>query len=102
MGQTRTSADVCSTTGSPPEADMTGSPSDVAFVPKGDMTRVCLADDYLLLASAFETSRAHSMKRSTTGLSVRFFRVMIVTIHVAAGKPIDNAFREQKRATDLG
>ena len=32
-GQTRTSVDVCDTTGSPPEADMTGSPRDVAEVP---------------------------------------------------------------------
>jgi len=30
LGQTRTSADVCDTTASPPEADMTGSPGDVA------------------------------------------------------------------------
>jgi len=32
-GQTRTSAHVCGTTASPPEADVTGSPSDVAEVP---------------------------------------------------------------------
>jgi len=34
MGLTRTSADVCDTTASPPGADMRGSPSDVAEVPK--------------------------------------------------------------------
>jgi len=33
MGQTPTSADVCSTTASPSKADMLGSPSDVAEVP---------------------------------------------------------------------
>ena len=33
IGQTRTSADVCGTTSSPLEADMTGSPSDVVEVP---------------------------------------------------------------------
>jgi len=33
MGQTRTSGDVCHATASPPEADMTGSPRDVAEVP---------------------------------------------------------------------
>ena len=37
MGQTRTSAQVCDTTASPPEADMTGSLGDVAEVPKGDI-----------------------------------------------------------------
>ena len=37
MSQTRTSAHVCDTTASPPEADMTGSPRDVAEVPFPDM-----------------------------------------------------------------
>jgi len=32
LGQTLTSADACGTTASPPEADMPGSPSDVAEV----------------------------------------------------------------------
>src|SRR5262249_48815593 len=36
QGQTRTSADVCHTTASPSEADMPGSPSDVAEVPSAD------------------------------------------------------------------
>jgi hypothetical protein len=37
LGQTLTSADVCDTTASPPKADMTGSPSDVAEGPQADM-----------------------------------------------------------------
>jgi len=36
-GQTRTSADVCDTTASPPEADMPDSPRDVAEGPRGDI-----------------------------------------------------------------
>jgi hypothetical protein len=32
------------------------------------------------------TSRAHSMKRSTTGLNVRFFNVMIPTGVVRSGR----------------
>ena len=34
LGQTRTSADVCGTTASPPEADISGLPSDVAEGPQ--------------------------------------------------------------------
>src|SRR5262245_24208803 len=41
MGHTRTSADVCNTTASPPEADMTGSPSDVAEGPKAGIASGC-------------------------------------------------------------
>ena len=37
MGQTRTSADVCDTTASPPEADMTELPRDVAEMPIPDI-----------------------------------------------------------------
>src|SRR5262245_27856676 len=37
LGQTRTSADVCGTTASPSEADIPGSPSDVAEVPGTDI-----------------------------------------------------------------
>jgi hypothetical protein len=33
----------------------------------------------------FATSRAHAMKRSTTGLKVRFFKVKIVTGHGRIG-----------------
>src|SRR5262245_23823547 len=38
LGHTRTSADVCGTTASLPEADMTGSPRDVAEVPLADVS----------------------------------------------------------------
>ena len=54
-----------------------------------------------LLIIDFETSRAHSMKRSTTGLSVRFFSVTIVTGHGRTGKSTGNTF-ELNRTTDLG
>jgi len=37
MGHTRKSADVCDTTASLPEADLTGSPRDVAEGPKTDI-----------------------------------------------------------------
>ena len=50
----------------------------------------------------FATSRAHSMKRSTTGLNVRFFSVTIVTAHGRTGKSTGNTFSELKCATDLG
>src|SRR5215471_12768237 len=36
--QTRTSTDVCDTTASPPQADITASPCDVADVPGPDLT----------------------------------------------------------------
>src|SRR5262249_4556006 len=39
VGQTRSSADVCVTTASPSEADMTESPSDVAEVPISNTPR---------------------------------------------------------------
>src|SRR5262245_14107103 len=39
LGQTRTSADVCSTTATPPIADMPGSPSDVAEGPNSDIRK---------------------------------------------------------------
>src|SRR6185369_14984109 len=54
-----------------------------------------------LFAKSLTTSRAHSMKRSTTGLRVRFFRVTILTGHGRAGSLIGSVFSEQKRATDL-
>src|SRR5215510_14069743 len=50
----------------------------------------------------FATSRAHSMKRSTTGLSVRCFSVTIVTAHGRTGKSTGNTFSELKCVTDLG
>jgi hypothetical protein len=46
--------------------------------PTGDMTPLP-TDAHFLVANAFEASRAQSMKRPTTGLKVRFFKVMIVT-----------------------
>src|SRR6266581_7302840 len=39
----------------------------------------------------FVTSRAHSMKRSTTGLRVRFFTVTIATGHGRKGKSVCNS-----------
>ena len=50
----------------------------------------------------FATSWAHSMKRSTTGLNVRFFSVTIVTAHGRTGKSTGNTFSELKCATDFG
>ena len=55
-----------------------------------------------LLIIDFVTSRAHSMKRSTTGLNVRFFSVTIVTAHGWTGQSTGNTFSELKCATDLG
>src|SRR5262245_51018263 len=61
---------------------------------------------YFLLANAFETSRAHSMKRSTTGLKVRFFNVMIVTSHGRVGTSTGNIFKRYSalswRSRDFG
>jgi hypothetical protein len=39
-----------------------------------------------VFAKGFVTSRAHSMKRSTTGLRVRFFSVKTTTRNGRAGK----------------
>jgi hypothetical protein len=52
--------------------------------------------------NGFATSRAHSMKRSTTGLTVRFFRVAMATVHGRTGNLTGSTFSAQKRATDLG
>ena len=41
----------------------------------------------------FATSRAHSMKRSATGFSVRFFAETITTDHGGVGKSIGSSFR---------
>src|ERR1700731_4425195 len=48
------------------------------------------------------TSRAHSMKRSTTGLRVRFFSVTVLTGHGRTGKSTGNTLSDLKYATDLG
>jgi len=52
------------------------------------------------------TSRAHTMKRSTIGLNVRFLRVMIVTGQARRGKSTLKAFNEKRspynRRTDFG
>src|SRR5215510_7268902 len=56
MGQTLTSADVCGTTASPSEADMTRSPLDVAEVPTADScsaARTALAIPPLLPSPEF-------------------------------------------------
>jgi len=50
------------------------------------------AAGYLPLAIDFATSCAHSMKRSTTGLNVRFFNVTIATGHGRAGRSTGNTF----------
>jgi hypothetical protein len=46
------------------------------------------------LAKDFATSRAHSIKRSTSGLNVRFFSVTIVTGHGRTGKSTGKRFNE--------
>src|SRR5215510_15052454 len=46
-GHTRTSANVCSTTASPPKAEMPGSPSEVAEGPEADESRTSCASESL-------------------------------------------------------
>jgi hypothetical protein len=53
-------------------------------------------------ANVFATSRAHSMKRSTTGLKVRFFRVVITTGHGRTGKSTGNTLSELWTTPDRG
>ena len=48
---------------------------------------------YLPPANDFATSWAHSMKRSTTGLKVRFFRVKITTSHGHDGISTGSIFK---------
>src|SRR5438132_7052681 len=48
------------------------------------------------------TSRAHSMKRSTIGLRVRFLSVTMLTGHGRDGKSTGNTLSDLKYATDLG
>src|SRR6266481_9243936 len=55
--------------------------------------------DALAFGSApidFTTSRAHSMKRSTTGLNVRFFNMTIATGHGGIGISIGSRFRKKR------
>jgi hypothetical protein len=52
-------------------------------------------------ASGFAISRAHCMKRSTTGLMVLFFNVRIDSGHGRIGKFTGNTFSECRTATDL-
>jgi hypothetical protein len=51
LGQTRTSADVCGTTASPPKADMPGSSSDVAEGPIA--STVLYAAEAIVIVAAF-------------------------------------------------
>jgi hypothetical protein len=52
------------------------------------------------------TSRAHSIKRSTTGLGVRFFNVKTVTGHDHGGSSTGNGFSPYRlsslRIADMG
>ena len=48
------------------------------------------------------TSRAHSMKRSTVGLSVLFLRVTMLTGHGRTGKSTGSTLSGLKYATDRG
>ena len=50
----------------------------------------------------FATSRVHSMKRATTGLSVRFLSVTTLTGHGWAGKSTGSTLSELKCTTDFG
>src|SRR6266446_831861 len=57
--------------------------------------------DALAFGSApidFTTSRAHSMKRSTTGLKFRFFNMTIATGHGGIGISIGSRFRKKRSA----
>ena len=60
----------------------------------------------LFVAIDLATSRAHSMKRSTTGLKVRFFNVKIATGHGRMGMSTANSFNACRsspwRSTDFG
>src|SRR5262252_7309723 len=53
LGQTWTSADVCGTTASPPEADMTESLRDVAGVPSADIQRICQLCQLLVCSNVY-------------------------------------------------
>src|SRR5262245_35470337 len=73
-------------TASPPEADMTGSPGDVAEVPVADISTAKIhapcrrrAGTDLPVAIDFAIARAQSTKSCATGVRVRFFNVTIPT-----------------------
>jgi len=72
-GQTRTSADVCDTTASPPEADMTGSPSDVAEVPHPDSCTAANSACYSITSSA----RASSVGGISMPSDLAVFRLIV-------------------------
>ena len=61
---------------------------------------------YFLFAIDFATSRAHSMKRSTTGLRVRFFNVKIATGQGRIGMSTASSFNVCRsspwRSSDFG
>jgi hypothetical protein len=54
------------------------------------------------LANDFTASRTYSMKRSTTGLKVRFFSVRIATGHGRTVKSTGNIFNALKRTHEPG
>ncbi|MDP9204123.1 MAG: hypothetical protein M3P12_01545, partial [Gemmatimonadota bacterium] len=68
--------------------------------------RVVAIQDFLRdrgrAAIDFVTSRADCMKRSTTGLKVRFFSVTISTGHGRTDKSTGNSFSALRRATERG
>src|SRR5262249_58344262 len=75
----------------------------------GSLPQIDMRSDfqgYFLLTNAFETSRAHSMKRPTTGLKVRYFNVMIVTRNERGGTSTGNIFKRysslSERNRDFG
>jgi hypothetical protein len=59
-----------------------------------------------VLAMTFTTSWGQAIKRSTTGLRVRFFTVKIMTGHGCGGRSTANSFNpcrtRSRRYTDLG
>src|SRR5215470_10302746 len=70
MRQTRTSADVCDTTASPPNADMPGSPNDIAEGP------IALQKSFEHLAEKLDSrSSANTQQRfKRTGAPIRLFQ----------------------------
>src|SRR5215203_5704250 len=64
--------------------------------------RVLARFSHLRPTNGFVTSLAHSMKRSTTGLRVRFLRRTIATGHGVTGKSTGRILRKLKRTHEAG
>src|SRR5262245_50645225 len=103
-GQTRTSADVCEKTASPPKADMPGSPSDVAQVPIAAVASLTTPDLSLAFNADSRSAWREPMPEKVavvTGCSAGIGRSIAVALAKKSYTVVGNSRREDDRANSL-